>query len=246
MALQNSACDNMCAASAPQVQRLAGKYSDHRCLLQGRRMRRKHNLPSSPLAPRQQVKFDLTDPEQSHAAAVYLVDRFDRLARDQNEYPSEFDRLIAPAEAWCRAVYAEAGLKPDAVVSNDRYPKKVWYASKIRSLAAAIRKLREREPDLVLGLALELGELIGEARAHLSHGENAARGLKAMSSARAGHEQVHGTQKMKEARWRGHLSAFERHRAKGHSITEAESLAARERGVDPKTIFNARKWAKLE
>jgi hypothetical protein len=206
-------------------------------------MRRKHNLPPSPLAPRQQVKFDLTDPKQSHAAAVYLVDRFDRLAHDQREYPSEFDRLIAPAEAWCRAVYTEAGLKPDEVVSNDLYPQKVWYASQIRSLAAAIRKLREREPDLVLGLALELGVVIGEGRAHLTHGENAARGLKGVLSARAGHEQVHGTKEMKEARWRGHVSAFQKYRASGHPITVAESLAAKERGVSCKTIFNARKRA---
>jgi hypothetical protein len=209
-------------------------------------MRRKDNLPPSPLAPRQQVKFDLTDPEQSHAAAVYLVDRFDRLARDKRKFPSEFDRLIAPAEAWSRAVYAEAGLKPDEVVSNDLYPQRVWYASQIRSLAAAIRKLREREPDVVLCLALELGELIGEGRAHLSHGENAARGLKGVLSARAGHEQVHGTKEIKQARWRGHVSAFKRYRAKGHSISVAESLAAEERGVSSKTIYNARMWAQVD
>jgi hypothetical protein len=209
-------------------------------------MRRKDNLPPSPLAPRQQVKFDLTDPEQSHAAAVYLIDRFDRLAREKEEFPSEFDRRVAPAEASCRAIYTEAGLKPDEVVSNDLYPQRVWYASQIRSLAAAIRKLREREPDLVLGLALELGELIGEARAHLSHGENAARGLKGLLSARAGHEQVHGTKEMKEARWRGHVSAFQRYRADGYSITTAEALAAEERGVSSKTIFNARKWAQVD
>jgi hypothetical protein len=209
-------------------------------------MHRKRYLPPSPLAPRQQVRFDLADPEQSAAAAVYLIDRFDRLARDMREFPSEFDRLIAPAEAWSRAVYAEAGLNPDHVVSDDLYPEKVWYASQIRSHIAAIRKLRKREPDLVLGLALELGELIGEARAHLTHGENAARGLKGVLSARAGHEQVHGTKEIKEARWRGHVSAFQRYRASGHPISVAESLAAEERGVSCKTIFNARKWAQLD
>jgi hypothetical protein len=198
------------------------------------------------LAPRRQVRFDLTDPEQSEAAAVYLIDRFDRLACDKREFPSEFDRLIAPAEAWSRAVYAEAGLKPDEVVSDDLYPQRIWYASQIRSLAAAIRKLREREPDLVLGLALELGELIGEGLAHLTHGENAARGLKGVLSARAGHEQVHGTKEMKEARWQGHVSAFQRYRARGHPITVAESLAAEERGVSCKTIFNARQWAQVD
>jgi hypothetical protein len=209
-------------------------------------MHRKRYLPPSPLAPRQQVRFDLADPEQSAAAAVYLIDRFDRLARDMREFPSEFDRRIAPAEAWSRTVYAEAGLNPDQVVSDDLYPEKVWYASQIRSHVAAIRKLREREPDLVLGLALELGELIGEARAHLTHGENAARGLKGVLSARAGHEQVHGTKEIKEVRWRGHVSAFQRYRASGHPISVAESLAAEERGVSCKTIFNARKWAQLD
>jgi hypothetical protein len=209
-------------------------------------MRRKHNLPPSPLAPRRPVRFDLADLEQSRAAAEYLINRFDRLARDREEFPSEFDRLTAPAEGWCRAVYTEAGLKPDEVVSDDAYPQKVWYASQIRSLAAEIRKLREREPDLVLGLALELGELIGEGRAHLTHGENAARGLKGVLSARAGHEQVHGTKEIKQARWRGHVSAFERYRAQGHSISMAETLAAEERGVSSKTIFNARKRAQLE
>ena len=131
-------------------------------------------------------------------------------------------------------------------VPDDLYPQKVWYASQIRSLAAEIRRLREKEPDLVLGIALTLGELIGEARAHLSHGEDAARGLKAMSSAREGHEQVHGTKEMKEARWREHVSAFQRYRASGHPITVAEALAAERTRREPKTIFNARKRAKLE
>jgi thioesterase domain-containing protein len=209
-------------------------------------MRRKHNLPPSPLAPRQLVKFDLADPEQARASFVYLRDRLSRLARDKKEFPSEFDRLLASAEAWCSAVYAEERLKPNWVASDDLYPQRVWYASQIRSLAAEIRRLREREPDLVLGIALTLGELIGEARAHLTHGEDAARGLKAMSSARSGHEQVHGTKEMKDARWRGHVSAFQRYRANGHSITAAEGLAAEERGVSSKTIFNARRWAKVE
>jgi hypothetical protein len=209
-------------------------------------MRRKHNLPPSPLAPRRQVKFDLTDAEGSRAAGEYLRKRFDRLARDQAEYPSEFDRLIAPAEAWSRAVYAEAGLRADDVVSDEQYPQNVWYASQIQSRAAAIRKLREREPDLVLGLALELGELIGEGRAHLAHGEDAARGLKGVLSARAGHEQVHGSQEIKEARWRGHVSAYQRYRASGHPITAAEKLAAEERGVSSKTIHNARRWAQAD
>jgi hypothetical protein len=208
-------------------------------------MHRKHNLPSSPLAPRRPVRFDLTDAEQSRAAGEYLINRFDRLARDREEFPSEFDRLLAPAEGWCRAVYTEAGLKPDQVVSDDFYPQRVWYASQIRSLAAEIRKLRQPEPDLVLGLALLLGELIGEARAHLTHGEDAARGLKNVLSAREGHEQVHGTKEMKEARWRGHVSAFESYRADGLSIGVAESLAAEERNVSSKTIFNARQWAKV-
>jgi hypothetical protein len=209
-------------------------------------MRRKHNLPTNPLAPRQLVRFDFADPEQSRAAIEYLTDRLSRLALGKKEFPSEFDRLLAPAEAWCRAVYAEAGLKSDEFVPNDLYPQKVWYASQIRSLAAEIRRFREKEPDLVLGIALTLGELIGEAQAHLTHGEDAARGLKAMSSARTGHEQVHGTKEMKEARWREHVSAFERYRANGHSISVAESLAAEERGVSCKTIFNARKRAKVK
>ena len=208
-------------------------------------MHRKYNLPPSPLAPRRQIRFDLTDPEQSRAAGAYLINRFDRLARDKREFPSEFDRLLAPAEAWSRAVYVESGLKPDQFVPDDLYPQKVWYASRIRSLAAEIRRLREKEPDLVLGLALLLGELIGEGQAHLAHGENAARGLKNVLSARAGHEQVHGTKEVKEARWRGHVSAFERYRASKYSISVADALAAKERGVSRKTIYNARRWAQV-
>jgi hypothetical protein len=46
-------------------------------------MRRKHNLPPSPLAPRQPVKFELADPEQARAGAAYLRNRLDRLARDR-------------------------------------------------------------------------------------------------------------------------------------------------------------------
>jgi hypothetical protein len=209
-------------------------------------MRRKHNLPPSPLAPRRPVKFELADPEQARAGTEYLRNRLDRLARDRREFPSEFDRLLAPAEAWSGAVYAEAGLKPDEFVSDELYPQEVWYASQIHSLAAEIRRLRKKEPDLVLGIALTLGELIGEARAHLMHGDDAARGLKAVRSAREGHEQVHGTKEIKEARWRGHVRAFQKYRANGHSITTAQALAAEERDVNCKTIFNARKRAKVE
>jgi hypothetical protein len=172
-------------------------------------MRRKHNLPPSPLAPRQPVKFELADPEQGRAAFEWLTDRLTRLARDKRKFPSEFDRLLAPAEAWAHRVYAEAGLKPGWVVPDDLYPQEVWYASQIRSLAAESRRLREKEPDLVLGIALTLGELIGEARAHLTHGQDAARGLKAVLSAREGHEQVHGTKEMKEPRWRGQVVSLD-------------------------------------
>jgi hypothetical protein len=208
-------------------------------------MRRKRYLPPSPLAHRELVKFDFADPDQNRAVIAYLTNRFDRLARDKKAFPSEFDRLLAPAEAWARAVCAKAGLKPGWVVSDDRYPEKIWYASQIRSLAAEIRRLREKEPDLVLSIALTLGELIGEARAHLMHGEDAARGLKGVLSARAGHEQVHGTKEMKEPRWRGHVRAFQKYRAHGNPIGVAEALAAEERGVSCKTIFNARRRAKL-
>jgi hypothetical protein len=209
-------------------------------------MRRKRYLPPSPLAPRRLVKFELVDPEQAGAGAEYLRNRLDRLERERREFPSEFDRLLAPAEAWSRAVYAEGGLKPDEVVPDDRYPQKVWYASQIRSLAAEIRRLREKEPDLVLGIALTLGELIGEARAHLMHGEDAARGLKAVLSAREGHEQVHGNKEEKEARWQGHVRAFQKYRAQGHAIGVADVLAAEERGANRKSIYNARKRAKVD
>ena len=152
MALQNGACDNMCAASAPQVQRLAGDFRI--TVLSGSTHAPQAQPATQSLGTTSTGQIRSTDPEQCRAAAEYLTNRFDRLARDRESIPSEFDRLIAPAEAWCRAVYAEAGLKPDEVVSDDLYPQKVWYASQIRSLAAEIRKLREREPDLVLGLAL--------------------------------------------------------------------------------------------
>jgi hypothetical protein len=111
--------------------------------------------------------------------------------------------------------------------------------------AAEIRDWRESHPDLALGLALFLGELIGEARAHLAHGEDAARGMKAVQSARAGHEQVHGNQAHKQARWRMQYTAFEKYRAQGCNITDAESLAANECGVSPRTIFEARKRARV-
>jgi hypothetical protein len=114
-------------------------------------------------------------------------------------FPSEFDRLIAATEVWCREVYAEAGPQPEDNMSDDLYPEAIWYAWQIRSRIAEMRDLREREPDLVLGLALVLGELIGEARAHLLHGENAARGLKSLMRAREGHEQVHGTKEKRRA-----------------------------------------------
>ena len=90
---------------------------------------------------------------------------------------------------------------------------------------------------------MTLGELIGEARAHLTHGEDAARGLKAVSSAREGHEQVHGTKEDEGSSLAGARERFQRYRASGHPISAAESLAAEERGVSCKTIFNARKRA---
>jgi hypothetical protein len=211
-------------------------------------MRRKRYLPPSPLAHRKLVKLDFAapDPEQNRAAIEYFTDRFDRLARDKTAFPSEFDRLLAPAEAWAGGVYAKAGIKPGWVVSDELYPQAVWYASQIHSLAAEIRRFREKEPDLVLGIALTLGELIGEARAHLMHGDDAARGLKAVRSAREGHEQVHGDKAEKEARWQGHVKAYQRYRAQGHGIGAAEELAAEERGVNDKTIHNARIRAKVD
>lgn len=209
-------------------------------------MSRKRHLPASPLAPRQPVRLELSSPEQRRAAGAHLRDRFDRLARDKRRFPSEFDRLIAATETWCNRVHAEAGLTPDEIVSDDLYPQEIWYASQICSRIGEIRDLREKEPDLVLGLALVLGELIGEARAHLAHGENAARGLKSVRNAREGHEQVHGTEDMKQARWRAQVSAFERYRAQGYSITAAQSLAAEECDVDAKTIYNARKRAQAD
>jgi hypothetical protein len=211
-------------------------------------MRRKRHLPPSPLAHRELVKLDFAnpDPEQNRAAIEYFTHRFDRLARDKKAFPSEFDRLLAPTEAWARGVYAKAGIEPGWVVSDDLYPQAVWYASQIHSLAAEIRRFREKEPDLVLGIALTLGELIGEARAHLMHGDDAARGLKAVRSAREGHEQVHGTKEAKEARWQGHVRAYRTYRAQGHGIGAAQALAADERGVNCKTIYNARRRAKVE
>ena len=211
-------------------------------------MRRKRYLPPSPLAHRELVTLDFaaTDPAQNRAAIEHFTTRFDRLTRDRKAFPSEFNRLLAPAEAWARGVYAKAGLEPGWVVSDELYPQKVWYASQIRSLAAEIRGLREREPDLVLGIALTLGELLGEARAHLLYGDDAARGLKAVRSAREGHEQVHGSKDVKEARWQGHVEAYQRYRAQGHGIGAAEALAAEERGVNDKTIYNARMWAKVD
>jgi hypothetical protein len=178
--------------------------------------------------------------------AKYLTHRLGSLARDKTKFPNEFDRLIADTEASCGRVAREAGLRPDEAVPDERYPQAIWYAVEIQRRTAEIREVREEDPDLAISLALLLGELIGEARAHLTHGENAARGLKGVVSARAGHEQVHGTKEIKEARWRGHVSAFKKYRASGHSITAAESFAARERGVSCKTIFNARKRGEVD
>jgi hypothetical protein len=214
-------------------------------LASDRPMRRKRHLPPSPLAPRRLVRFDLTDPEQRRATVVYWRERISRLLRDKTRFPSEFDRLIADAEGWCHEVATAAGLRSDQAVPDELYPQAIWYAAQIRRRAAEIRDLRERYPDLALGLALFLGELIGEARAHLAHGEDAARGMKAVQSARAGHEQVHGNQSDKQARWRAQYAAFERYRAQGCNITKAQALAAKECGVSPRIIFEARKRGRI-
>lgn len=204
-------------------------------------MPRKKYLPPSPLAPRRMVSFDLTDPRQRRAALIYWRDRISRLLRDKARFPSEFDRLIADAEGWSHDVTSAAGLGPDQTVPDDLYPQALWYAAQIRMRVAEIRDLRKRYPDLSLGLALYLGELIGEARAHLAHGEDAARGVRAMESARAGHEQVHGNQAAKQARWRDQLAAYEKYHARGLNVTESERRAANECGVSPRTIHATRK-----
>jgi hypothetical protein len=203
-------------------------------------MPRKKYLPPSPLAPRRVVSFDLADPEQSRAAAMYWRKRLGELLHDKSEFPSEFDRLIADAEAWCQDVAAAAGVRSDQGVPDELYPQAIWYAVQIRTRAAEIRHLRDSHPDLALGLALYLGELIGEARAQLAHGEDAARGLKTMESARAGHAQVHGSENAKQARWRGQIAAFEKYRAQGYNITQAERRAAAECGVSQRTIYTTR------
>jgi hypothetical protein len=205
-------------------------------------MRRTY-LPPSPLAPRQVVSFDVRDPEQARAALSYWKRRLAGLARDRSEFPSEFDRLIADTEAWCQDVAAAAGLRPDQAVSDELYPEAIWYAARISTRAAEIRHLRDHHPDLALGLALFLGELIGEARAHLTHGVDAARGVKAMQSVRAGHEGAHGSPAVKQARWRAQVATFEKYRAQRLGITEAERRAAEECGVSPRTIYNARRRA---
>jgi hypothetical protein len=224
----------------PQVQGPADEFAA-RVDLQVRPMPRKRYLPPSPLAWRRIVSFDLADPEQRRAAAVYWRKRLRELHRDRREFPNEFDRLIADAEGWSHQVAAAAGLRSDQAVTDELYPQAVWYAAQIRSRAAEIRHLRDRYPDLVLGLALYVGELIGEARAHLAHGEDAARGLKAVQSARAGHEQAYGSEAAKQARWRAQLAAFEKYRAQGFNITESERRAAKECGVCPRTIHEARR-----
>lgn len=208
-------------------------------------MRRKTYLPPSPLAPRQLVSFDLADPKQHRATAKYLRERLGALARDKAKFPNEFDRLIADTETWCHDVVAEAGLRPDEAVPDDRYPEAIWYAIEIKKRVAEIRDLRDSYPDLAVSLALLLGQLIGEARAHLRHGQDAARGIKAVQSAREGHEQVHGTEAKKTARWSAQFTAFKNYRAQGLNITESERRAATECGVSPRTIFEARKRAQI-
>jgi hypothetical protein len=193
------------------------------------------------LAPRRIVSFDLRDPEQHRAAVVYWRDRISRLLRDKARFPSEFDRLIADAEGWSHEVTSAAELRADQAVPDELYPQARWYAAQITMRAAEIRDLRERHPGLALGLALYLGELIGEARAHLAHGEDAARGMKAVQSARAGHEQVHGNEAAKQARWRDQSAAFEKYRAQGFNITESERRAAAECRVSQRTIHTTRK-----
>jgi hypothetical protein len=175
----------------------------------------------------------------------HLRARFSRLADDRRKSFTEFDRLVATAEEWCCEVFAKAGLKPEEIVPDDLYPEEIWYAAQIRSRIEEIRHHRQGEPDLALPLALVLGELIGEARAHLLHGENAARGLKSVMSARAGHEQVHGSEQKKEDRWRRQRLAFEKYRAQDHKITAAELLAAKECDVCARTIHEARKRTRV-
>jgi hypothetical protein len=140
-------------------------------------MRRKDNLPPSPLAPRQKVNFELSDPKQYRATAEYQRSRLRSLAREKDKYPNEFDRLIADVEARCGDILAEERLEPGAGVSDERYPEPIWYAGQIIDRTAEIRDLRDHNPDLAIAAALVLGHLIGEAQAHLSLGEDAARGV---------------------------------------------------------------------
>jgi hypothetical protein len=182
-----------------------------------------------------------------HGGRIHtLRSRFRALARDKDQYRNEFDRLIADVEARCRDILAEQGLEPGAGVSDERYPEAIWYAGQIIDRTAEIRDLRDHNPDLAIAAALVLGHLIGEAQAHLSHGEDAARGVKTMQSVKAGHEGVHGSPAAKRARWRAQLAAFEKYRAQGVNITESEWRAATECGVSKRTIHQARKRAQIK
>ena len=59
-------------------------------------MRRKRYLPPSPLAPRQLVKFDFADPEQSRAAIEYLTERLGPSGTWQESFPERVRSSARP------------------------------------------------------------------------------------------------------------------------------------------------------
>jgi|GEM_PF-3323518 len=93
---------------------------------------------------------------------------------DQNN----FDVAIAGTEASARQILTEAGLPPESIIDTGSliemvaargYKERVdlrWYAAQILDLARDIRwRACKGEPWVPLAQAVELGELIGEAKA---------------------------------------------------------------------------------
>lgn len=130
-----------------------------------------------------------------------------------------------------------------AIVGRDfEHDSEIDYAFRVLTLLRLTRAcIRRNEAAEAARMACELGGLAMEAGIKFEWEGAALTGQKVVDGGKAGHRSTYGDS---AERYRPLVETFERLRASGLSISEAQRRAAADHDVTSKTIYRARQWAK--